>query len=327
MTKFMQEQQRVAELFIQAGVNKVDANTVAECLVTADEYGVTSHGTATVPAHVQRIRLGGYNLSPKLKTVRKTSAFAVIDGDNAIGMVSARHCIDYAIKKCKRSGVYTVFSRNNNTLGPAFYYPLLCAKKGYLGIVCTNAPAQMSPVGGKDKLIGTNPLSIVVPNGDNPIILDMATSVVAKSKFKEYKEQGKLLPEGWALDENGQPTTDPDAGIRGSVLPMAGMKGYGLALMIDVLSGVLSGASWLNNVGRFYSEDGKGMNVGFCFTVIDPKKVFGQDYDKVIAEFVHTIRTSAPADGQTVCLPGDDRLSFSQKNLKFIRKKDENSDF
>ena len=303
-----QEKQRIIHALTKEGVPQKDAETVADCLVCADSYGVTSHGTITLDAHIQRIKRGGYNLTPNIRTLRETAAFAVIDGDNAIGMVSATHCVSYAMQKCKDSGVFTVFSRNNNTLGPAFYYPLLSAKAGYIGIVCTNSPAQMSPIGGKDKLLGTNPFSIVVPNGDEPIILDMATSVVAKSKFKEYKAQGKELPSGWALDEQGRPTTDPDAGMRGSVLPMSGMKGYGLALMIDVLSGVLSGAAWLNKVGRFYSDDGNGMNVGYCFTVIDPRQVLGEEYETVIAEFVSTIRQSAAVDGETVLLPGDDRL-------------------
>ena len=178
----------------------------------------------------------------------------------------------------------------------------------------------MTPIGSKDKLLGTNPFSIVVPNGDEPIILDMATSVVAKSKFKEYKAQGKELPKGWAVDEYGQPTTDPDAAIRGSVLPMSGMKGYGMALMIDVLSGVLSGAAWLNKVGRFYSEDGTGMNVGYCFTVIDPKQVLGEEYKTAIAEFVTTIRNSSAVDGGTVALPGDDRLQHWKDNAKLEKE-------
>lgn len=315
-----QEKQRVTQALTQEGVPQKDAETVAECLVCADSYGVTSHGTATLGAHIQRIQRGGYNLNPTIKTLRETAAFAVIDGDNAIGMVSATHCISYAMNKCQDSGVFTVFARNNNTLGPAFYYPLLCARAGYIGIVCTNSPAQMTPIGSKDKLLGTNPFSIVVPNGDEPIILDMATSVVAKSKFKEYKAQGKELPKGWAVDEYGKPTTDPDAAIRGSVLPMSGMKGYGMALMIDVLSGVLSGAAWLNKVGRFYSEDGTGMNVGYCFTVIDPKQVLGEEYETAIAEFVTTIRNSSAVDGGTVALPGDDRLQHWKDNAKLEKE-------
>lgn len=297
----------------QNGVPQEQAEIVADCFSTADSYGVTTHGGAILPSHIQRIQRGGYNLSPTFKVIRETAAFAVIDGDNAMGPVSATFCMRYAIEKCKDSGVFTVFSRNNNTFGPAFYYPLLAAREGLIGIACSNSPAQMAPIGGKEKMLGTNPFAIVVPNGDEPIILDMATSVVAKSKFKEYKLAGQALPEGWALDKNGKPTTDPDEAMQGLVLPMAGFKGYGIAMMIDVLSGVLSGAAYLNKVGRFYMENGSCMNVGFQFIVLDPKQILGDDYEQTIKEFVLLLRNSTPIEGQKIVLPGDDRLIYKKR--------------
>lgn len=301
----------VKNILTGSGVRESDAEIVADCLVTADEYGVTSHGTAILQPHIDRIGRGGYNLAPDIKIVKETAAFAVIDGDNAMGPVSATFCLDYAMKKCREVGVFTVFARNNNTLGPAFYYSLKAAEQGCIALVCSNSPAQMAPVGGKDKMLGTNPFSVVfpVPDGD-PIIIDMATSVVAKSKFKEYKAAGKPLPEGWALDGDGNPTTDPDEGLRGLVLPMAGFKGYAISMLIDILSGVLSGASYLDRVGRFYSEDSNSgsMNVGFCMTVIDPVAVLGEDYGREMAEYVRRIKTSRAAEGQEICLPGEDRL-------------------
>ena len=218
--------------------------------------------------------------------------------------------MNYGIEKAKESGVFTVFSRNNNTLGPAFYYSLMAAKRGCIAIVATNSPAQMAPVGGVEKLLGTNPFSAVipVPNGD-PVIIDMATSVVAKSKFKEYKEKGEPLPLGWALDADGNPTTDPDAAMSGLVLPMAGFKGYALSMLIDIISGVMSGASYLNGVGRFYSDSGESMNVGYCITVINPEVVCPGDYSAEITEYVRRIRESKAKAGGTVALPGDDRLN------------------
>jgi LDH2 family malate/lactate/ureidoglycolate dehydrogenase len=286
---------------------------VADCFSTADSYGVTTHGGAILPSHIQRIQRGGYNLSPTFKVIRETAAFAVIDGDNAMGPVSATFCMRYAIEKCKASGVFTVFSRNNNTFGPAFYYPLLAAREGLIRIACSNSPAQLAPIGGKEKMLGTNPFSIVVPTDGDPIILDMATSVVAKSKFKEYKLAGQALPEGWALDKNGKPTTDPDEAMQGLVLPMAGFKGYGIAMMIDILSGVLSGAAYLNKVGRFYMENGSCMNVGFQFIVLDPKQILGDDYERTIKEFVLLLRNSTPIEGQKIVLPGDDRLIYKKR--------------
>ena len=296
-----------------AGIPCEQSVVVADCFATADVFGVTSHGAAILPSHVERVKRGGYNLAPVFSVVKETCAFAVIDGDNAFGPVSAKYCLDYGIEKCKESGVFTVFSRNNNTFGPAFYYSLKAAEQGYIAFICSNSPAQMAPVGGKEKLLGTNPFSMVIPvPGGDPIIVDMATSVVAKSKFKEYKNAGKELPVGWALDKNGNPTTDPDEAMQGLVLPMAGFKGYAISMLIDVVSGVLSGAAYLNQVGRFYSDDCKSMNVGFYLTVMDPRQILGDEYEKAINEFVNTVRNSESVNGTGVCLPGDDRIEFSK---------------
>ncbi len=300
---------------VSNGVNEAQAEILADCLVTADEYGVTSHGTAVLQSHIDRIKRGGYNLNPDLKVIKETAAFVLVDGDNAIGPVSAMFCLDYAVKKCRESGVFTVFARNNNTFGPAFYYSLKAAEQGCIAFVCSNSPAQMAPVGGVEKKLGTNPLAAVipVPEGD-PIIIDMATSAVAKSKFKEYKNECKPLPEGWALDKDGNPTTDPDEAMSGLVLPMAGFKGYALSMLIDVIAGALSGAATLDRVGRFYSDDGSCMNVGFYMTVIDPTVVLGDDYNKEIKEYVARLRNSRSAEGKKIVLPGDDRINYRKNN-------------
>lgn len=301
-----EEKLRVEAKLLQRGVPREQAEIVADVMVSADLYGVTSHGTRILDAHLKRIEMGGYNLVPHFEHIRETTSFAVIDGDNAIGFVSADHCMKYAVEKAKTLGMFTVFSRNNNTFGPAFYYPLNAAENGMIAFACCNSPAQMAPYGGKEKLLGTNPFAAAIPvPGHEPIMVDMATSIVAKSKFKEYKEQGKLLLDGWALDVEGRPTNDPDEGMKGFVQPMAGYKGYAIAMLIDIFSGLLSGASFLNRVGRFYSEEGQCMNVGHMFIAIDPKIVFGDAYADVINEYVRSIRSSANIEGQVVSIPGD----------------------
>ena len=313
---FLAEKKRIVNQLTQVGVSAKQAEVVADCFATADLFGVTSHGEAVLPAYIKRVESGAFNLSPSFRVIKETASFAVLDGDNAIGPVSALYCLQHAMNKAKTSGIFSLLSPHNNTFGPAFYYSLKAAENGMIALVASNSPAQMAPIGGKEKLLGTNPFSIVipVPNGD-PVMIDMATSVVAKSKFREYKEQGKPLPQGWALDSDGNPTTDPEEGLKGFVLPMAGFKGYGISLMIDFLSGFLSGSSYLNHVGRFYSEKEEGMNVGFLIHVIDPHIVFGDDYDKKIAVYIDEIRNSQPANGNTVALPGDDRWLYLKKQL------------
>ena len=308
---YKEEYAKIVKNLCECGVRAADAEVVADCFATADAFGVTSHGISVLPTHIDRIKRGGYNLAPTPTVVKETAAFAVVDGDNAMGPVSAKFCLDYGVKKCKESGVFTVFARNNNTFGPAFYYSLKAAEAGCIALVSSNSPAQMAPFGGNEKMLGTNPFAAVIPVTDGePIIIDFATSVVAKSKFKEYAQKGLPLPDGWALDESGQPTNDPEAGMRGFVLPMAGFKGYGISLLIDIVAGLLSGAAHLNGVGRFYSNDNKSMNVGFHMTVIDPYQVFGEEYDTAIKEYVTKIRTSGTVAGQRIVLPGDDRVKY-----------------
>ena len=129
------------------------------------------------------------------------------------------------------------------------------------------------------------------------------------------------MPDGWALDELGNPTNDPIEGMKGFVLPMAGFKGYGISLLIDAIAGLLSGSACLNRVGRFYSDDNKSMNVGFCITVMDPKQIFGDDYDIAIKQYVSDLRNCKKADGQTVILPGDDRINY-KNSLMELREND-----
>ena len=246
MRVFFEELKKLtAEKLKKAGAPKKDAEKVADCYATADLYGVSSHGVAILPTHLKRLEGGGYNLLPTFPIVREGGSFQVVDGENSIGVLSALRCVDLAVKGAVKNGLFAVNSFHNNTLGPAFYYALEMAKKGCIGVVLCNSPAQMTAPNGKSKLLGTNPLSIAIPNGDRPIVLDMATSAVAKSKIKQMKEKGESIPLGWALDENYQPTQNAEEALKGYVLPMAGFKGYGLAMMIDILAGALSGAGYL----------------------------------------------------------------------------------
>ncbi len=317
-TKLYQEEfQQIVELLCENGVKKDEAETVADCFATADVFGVTTHGISILTSHIDRIKRGGYNLAPDLKIIKETAAFAVIDGDNAFGPVSAKYCLDYGAKRCRETGVFTVFGRNNNTFGPAFYYSLKAAEEGCVAFVTSNSPAQMALFGGNEKMLGTNPFAAVIPVPDGePIIIDFATSIVAKSKFKEYAQKGLKLPDGWALDVDGRPTNEPEEGIKGFVQPMAGFKGYGLSMLIDIIAGLLSGSTYLNHVGRFYSNDNKSMNVGFCITVMDPKQIFGNEYDIAIKQYVNELRESGCIDGQEIALPGDDRIQHKNSLLE-----------
>lgn len=319
MNRYTKEEIKAKTLsaLLQAGVEEKNAELICEYMAQVELYGVKSHGLKTLKAHLKKIKSCGYNLCPVFETKKETASFAVINGDNSIGMLSGIHCVDYAVKRAEESGVFTVFSYNNNTYGAAFYYALRAAQKGCICFTMSNSPAQMAAVGGCEKILGTNPFAVAVPaKKQSPIVVDMATSVVAKSKINEYVEKKMPLPEGWALDSEGNPTTDAKIALNGLMLPMAGFKGYGISMMIDVLSGVVSGASYLGNVGRFYSPENKCMNVGFTFVVINPRVVYGEEFYSEMDAYIEGIRNGRNAEGQQILLPGDDRLNNYRHNLQ-----------
>lgn len=307
----------VFELLVANQLPIEQAEVVADCFVEADAYGVSTHGVSVLPTHLDKLRSGGYNIAPSLDIIKEGGAFAVIDADNAIGAVSASFSMKYAVKKCKQTGIFTVFSRNSNTYGPAFYYPLLAAQSNLIGITFCNSPAAMPAWNGREKLLGTNPFSVVIPcKNKGPIIFDIATSKVAKSKINEARIRNEQIPDGWALDANGNPTTDPIEAIKGLMLPMEGHKGYGLALTIDVLSGVLSGAAFLNGVGKFYSEDNKCMNVGQTFIAIDPMQIYGDEFYDTMDTYVDTVHKSQALNNQIVRVPGENKLLMKKNSVK-----------
>lgn len=309
--------EKIVDFLVKNNVRSEDACDTADCLVIADLYGVKTHGTVVLPSHYKRIKNGGYNLTPSFSVIKESPSFAVIDADNAIGFASASYCMRYAIEKCFTTGFYTVFSRNANAYGAAFCYAMQAADEGLIGFTCCNSPAAMAPIGGKERRLGTNPLSMVIPVGDGqlPIIIDMATSKVAKSRFLQSKRDGVPLGEGWALNVEGKPTTDPDEGIQGLVCPMEGFKGYGLALMIDLMAGLLSGAAWQNHVNKFYNDDGSPMNVGHLFVAINPVQILGESYWEEIKNYLLNIRNSMPAyENGNISIPGDDKAGAFIKN-------------
>jgi (2R)-3-sulfolactate dehydrogenase (NADP+) len=307
----------VYEVLLAAALPVDQAQTVSDCLLEAELCGVVSHGVSTLGSHIKKIKSGGYNIHPHLRVERESPSFAVADADNAIGFVSAAHCMEYAIQKSRENGIFTVASHGGNTYGAAFYYALMAARQGLIGITFCNGPAAMPVWGGRDRLLGTNPFAIAVPcGGEKYIIFDMATSKAAKSKINQARINQEEIPSGWALDENGEPTTDPIRAINGLILPMEGYKGSGLAMTIDILAGVLSGASFLNNVGKFYSRDDACMNVGQTFISIDPAQIYGDNFTGAMEDYIAAIKSSAATEGQSIRIPGENRLRIRQEQLE-----------
>lgn len=283
-------------------VSDQQSETLINAMLDADVRGVHTHGTSVFPAYINKIKNGGFNLTEESEILKQTMAFAIVDAKNQFGMVSAVKCMSLAIEQASTSGIYTVFCRNANTFGAAFKYAKMATDRGMIGVCLSNSPSAMPAWGGSNKILGTNPFSIGIPaRKEGPILIDMATSIVAKSKINEARKQGKTIPAGWAVDENGIPTTDPNEAIKGMILPMAEHKGYAIAMAIDVIAGLLSGAGYLNRVNRFYSETNECMNVGHCFIAIDPIAIFGEGFHESIDEYIAEVRAS----GKNVYYPGE----------------------
>ena len=306
----------IKKLFISTGLDKKSSEIVSDVLVEAELNGISTHGVSMVPAHIRKLRYS-YNIEGKLEVVKQGICYSVFDANNMIGMVSAYQAMEYAIENAKKTGVYHVLCNHANTFSAASFYVEMAVDAGLIGIVFCNAPAQMAPLGGREKLIGTNPFAIGIPaRNELPFIFDMATSVVAKSKINEAVNKGeKNIPDGWATDENGVPTNDPLKAIKGMILPMAGAKGYGLSVAIDIMAGLLSGASSLDEVGRFYPIENGCMNVGQFFTVIDPNALYGPSFCEEMDKYLNRIRHSKSTGNDPVIAPGDNMQQIKGKNV------------
>jgi LDH2 family malate/lactate/ureidoglycolate dehydrogenase len=290
----------VASLFAAVGVPDVDAETVAEVLVEADLRGVESHGTTRVAGYVSMIKGGLLNPKPTVEVFRDTPSTAMLEGDRAFGIVVAARAMRLAIDKAARAGVACVTARNVTHTGMVGFYPMLAARAGMIGVAMNNGPAILPPFGGRTPTVATNPFSVAVPAGaERPIVLDMATSIVAGGKLRLAAKKGLPIPEGWALDRNGVPTTDPGEAISHGFIQWAGgYKGFGLATVVEVLSGVLSGGLFGRDVPamRDFGRDPLITSAFFMAINVEtfmPLAEFGARVDRLIGH----VKSSAPAPG------------------------------
>ena len=233
--------------FCTAVLERVDvprehAETVARSLLAANLRGVDTHGMTRLPIYVERLRAGLINGRVSGTVVAEGPTTAVFDGENGLGQVVGTKGMQLAIAKAESAGVGFVTVRNSNHYGTAAYYAMMALAHDMIGVSITNSPPLMAPWGGRKGFLGTNPLSIAVPAGEErPFVFDMATSVVARGAVILAAKRGDAIPPTWAMNKDGEPTTDAKAALEGAVLPLGGHKGFGLAMAIDILAGVLAG--------------------------------------------------------------------------------------
>ncbi len=259
----------VTGIFAALGITKDDARIVAEDLVTADLEGVASHGVMLVPMYVDRILQGSVSNRGRGEIVSDNAATIVIDAGNALGQLTAHQAVKLSVDRAKEIGTSVVAVRNAFHFGTAGRYARLMAKQGCIGIVMSNTRPLMPAPGGAEAMVGNNPVAIALPSaGKHPVETDMALSATAMGKIRLAAASGKAIPEGWAVSSDGRSTTDPNEAIKGMLLPAAGPKGFGLAFVIDLLCGGLSGGAIGAEVRPLYGDPAQPYQCSQLFLAI-----------------------------------------------------------
>ncbi|MEQ1946159.1 MAG: Ldh family oxidoreductase [Bryobacteraceae bacterium] len=253
------------------GLPAADASRVAELMSEADARGADGHGVFRLPQYVKRIQAGGMNTRPNIRVLQEKPASALVDGDHAMGHLVMSRAAEIAIEKARIAGVAWVGARNSNHAGPAMLYARMPLAADMIGVyIAVGSANHLPPWGGTEMLLSTNPIAIAVPGARHEaIVLDMATTNAAYGKVKIKAQRGEMMPEGWMMDRQGNPLTDPNRSSEGFLLPIGGPKGYGLALMFGLLAGTLTGAAFGKDVIDFNADFQSPTNTGHAILAIN----------------------------------------------------------
>jgi LDH2 family malate/lactate/ureidoglycolate dehydrogenase len=295
-------------LLIAHGLTSEDAAIVAGCLVSADLRGVDTHGLCRLPIYLDRLRRGLINPRPALEPRRVTPVAASLDGKDGFGFVIGTRAMREAIDMARDFGIGIVSVRRSTHFGMAASYVLQALDAGFIAFVFSNASPAMPPWGGRAALLGTNPFAAGAPAGEQPpFLLDMSPAVAARGKIRRAERRGENIPLGYALDGEGRPTTDPKAALGGVVLPIGTYKGSGLAMLMDIFGGVISGAAYGGDVGDQYKVFDRPQDVGHFFLAMKPDLFVGaDDYRTRMDTLIERVRACpTAADSNEVLIPGD----------------------
>jgi ureidoglycolate dehydrogenase (NAD+) len=289
------------------GVAEEHAVRVADGLVRADMRGVSSHGVSRLEVYMKKFEGGGFNPDPDISISRVGPSVSTVDADDGPGQSAAFAAMEEAMAVARETGVGLVGVTNSNHFGTAAYYTEHASDSDLIGLAMTNVGSDVIPFGGATRFLGTNPISFSIPTDrDFPITLDMATSVVAMGKIQEVsRRENTEIPPDWAVDEHGQPTTDPHEAV--AVRPLGGPKGYGLALIVDVLCGLVTGVGTSPEIGPLYDDFGEPMRLGHFVGAIDVSAfrdigAFKGD----VGEYIDRLKTVETREGfDEVMLPGE----------------------
>lgn len=296
----------LTDILIAHGMPAPDARLLADTLVAAELWGHASHGVLRLPWYVARLDSGAMRAVTSIATVIDAGAVVVLDGQDGVGQVITAHAVDLGVERAKQHGISAIGIRGSGHFGTAAWFTRRAAEQGCVAVLATNASPAMAPWGGRSKTIGTNPWSIAAPDGaGGVVVMDLANTAVARGKVYLAKERRTAIPPGWAADADGNPTTDPAAAIDGLILPMAGPKGYVIAVMMDLLAGVLTGAGSGVEVAGPYDPQRRS-NAGHLLITLDVA-AFGDpaDYARRAAAYVQAIRGAELAPwAEQILTPG-----------------------
>ncbi|MBU9217469.1 Ldh family oxidoreductase [Burkholderia gladioli] len=307
------------EALCALGLARDDAAEVATILVLADLFGLRTHGTSRIESYGARLRIGGIKARPEIRAEQLGPALHRLDGDNGVGPLVGYRALQLGMKAAREQGIACVLVRGSNHFGPVSPYSYLAAEQGFASIIGSNATTTIAPWGGTDARLGNSPVGFGVPNpGGRPFMLDMAISVAARARIRNALKRGESIPGDWATDAQGRPTTDPTAALDGFLLPIGGHKGYGLALVVDLLAGLLSGAAYLTHVKSWEDEPDQPQDLGHFFILIDTRRLgSGAWLAQRMGDHAAILHGSAAADpAAPVVVPGEIELARLERQMR-----------
>ena len=307
---------KLEKIFIKHYLSKKHSKICANYLIKAELVGSPSHGLARLKMYCDRIKKKLINPKPKIKIKKISSSVSYVNADDSIGFVAADVGINQAIKNAKKTGIGLVAVKKSGHYGLSSFYAEQAVKKDLMVFCFTNAPPALAPHGAKKSLFGTNPICFGVPTGRAPFILDASTSMINRGKIRRASKLSQKIPFGVALDKNGNITTDANKALKGTQLPIAGYKGSGLAWMVDILSGVLTGSSHGGKTKDPFDDFTGPQNIGHLFLTINPKLFIGKNFLKEMKKNISLIKKLPKAKGfSSILYPGERKNKTYKKNL------------
>lgn len=289
---------------VAAGTSEESARALALATAATEADGVASHGLAYIPIYCEHVRCGKVDGQATPVLTRPKPGVVAVDAATGFAHAAIDLGFETLVPATREQGLAVLVIRNSYNCGVLGYHTYRLALEGLVGLGFTNAPASIAPSGGAKPVVGTNPFSVAVPGSDGQpaLLIDQSASTIAKSEVMKHAREGKAIPIGWALDAEGNPTTDPNVGLKGSMAPSGGYKGVGIALLTEIMAAALTGATLGINASPFSGTSGGPPRTGQCFIAIDPAATAGGNFASTVAELVEAIRFQDGAH-----LPGDGR--------------------